>query len=243
MPGEMLTTDELDQLDDLSSPALYRAEVKRIPYLTRDETAACIEAARTGSIDARNKLICDCLHYTLYKADVTYRDRQPPHSDIMDVVGQAHVTLLEAFPRALLAEKPIKYLLSMAALEMRLYCTYDDPLIPRPRTRPFSRSHPQTVSMEAAGEPEAAEVEEHIPNEEYQLVYDAVQQLTEQRREIITAVYGLFGHSVTSIEEIAEQRQLKLATVKNYLWRAKTALARKLGPVVLEQRLHPHPRP
>src|SRR5205807_2221425 len=131
----------------------------------------------------------------------------------------------------------------MAALEMRLYCVYDDPLIPRPRTRPFSKSHPQTISMEVAGEPVASEVVEHRPNEEYHLVYDAVQQLTEQRQEIITAAYGLFGHSVTSIEEIAEQRQLKVATVKNYLWRAKTALARKLGPYVLEQWLHTHPRP
>jgi len=89
--------------------------------------------------------------------------------------------------------------------------------------------------MEAAGEPVADEGEEQRPNEEYQHVYDAVQQLTEQRQEIITAAYGLFGHSVTSIEEIAEQRQLKLATVKNYLWRAKTTLARKLGPFVLEK--------
>ncbi len=236
MPGEyMLTTDELDQLNDISGAALYSAEVKRIPYLTSDETAACIEAARAGSVQARNELICDCLHYTLYKADVTYRDRHPPHSDVMDVLGQAHVTLVEAFPRAMMAEKPIKYLLSMAALEMRLYCTYDDTLIRRPRTRPFSADHPYTVSIEAVGVPEAAEVAEQRPNEEYQLVYDAVQQLTEQRREIITAVYGLFGHAVTSIEEIAEQRQLKRATVKNYLWRAKTTLARKLGPFVLEK--------
>src|SRR6266567_4893900 len=224
-PEYMLTTDELDQLDALSGAALYRAEVKRIPYLTPDEEAAYIEAARTSSIDARNKLICDYLHYTLYKAEVTYRDRHPLHSDVMDVVGHAHVTLLEAFPRAMMAEKPIKYLLSMAAVEMRLYCTYDDPLIPRPRTRPLSRGHPQLVSIEAAREPVAAEGEEHIPNDEYQLVYDAVQQLTEQRREMITAVYGLFGHSVTSIEEIAAERQLKVATAKNYLWRAKTALA------------------
>src|SRR5205085_4103049 len=128
-------------------------------------------------------LITDCLHYTLYKADVTYRDRTPPHSDMMDLIGHAHVTLLEAFPKALKAEKPIKYLLSMAAVAMRLYCTYDDPLIRRPRTKPFSVDHPHTVSIEAAGEPEVAEVEEQIPNEEYQLVYDAVQQLTEQRRE------------------------------------------------------------
>ncbi len=231
----MLTVDEIDQMDDISGSTLYRAEVKRIPFLLFN--------ARGGSIQARNELICDCLHYTFAKAGIIYQERQPVHSDVMDLIGHAHVTLLEAFPRAMMAEKPIKYLLSMAALEMRLYCTYDDPLIPRPRTRPFSRSHPQTVSIEAAREPVAAEGEEHIPNDEYQLVYDAVQQLTEQRREMITAVYGLFGHSVTSIEEIAAERQLKVATAKNYLWRAKTALARKLGPFVVEKWLHPNPRP
>jgi len=243
MPGEyMLSIDELDQFDGLSGAALHSAEVQRIPYLTPDERDGYIEAARLGSIDARNALITDCLHYTLYKAGVTYHERRPAHSDLMDLVGHAHVTLVEAFPRALQAEKPIKYLLSIVALEMRLYCTYDDPMIRRPRTRPFSANHPYTVSIEAAGEPEAAEGAEQRPNEAYQLVYDAVQQLTQQRREIITAVYGLFGHSVSRIEEIAEQRQLKVATVKNYLWRAKTTLARKLGPVVVEQWLHPNPR-
>src|SRR5712692_5815964 len=112
MPGEMLTTDELEQLDDLSGSALYSVEVKRIPYLTRDEEAACIEAARTGSLQARNELICDCLYWTLLKATATYQERTPPHSDLMDLVGHAHVTLLEAFPKALAADKPVKYLMS-----------------------------------------------------------------------------------------------------------------------------------
>ena len=48
----MLTTDELYQLDDLSGAALYSAEVKRIPFLTRTEEAAYIEAARAGSLEA-----------------------------------------------------------------------------------------------------------------------------------------------------------------------------------------------
>src|SRR5690349_881282 len=109
MPGEyMLTTDELDQLDDLSGRVLYEAEVQRIPYLTPDERDAYIAEARLGSQEARNQLITDCLHYTLYKAKATYQERRPAHSDVMDLVGHAHVKLLEALPTALAADKPMK---------------------------------------------------------------------------------------------------------------------------------------
>ena len=105
MPGEyMLTTDELDQLDYLSGHVLYEAEVQRIPYLTPDERDAYIAEARLGSQEARNQLITDCLHYTLYKANVIYQEHRPPHSDMMDLVGHAHVKLLEAFPKALTAD-------------------------------------------------------------------------------------------------------------------------------------------
>ncbi len=235
MPGEyMLTTDELDQLDDLSGRVLYEVEVQRIPYLTPDERDAYIAEARLGSQEARNQLITDCLHYTLYKADVTYRDRTPPHSDVMDLIGHAHVTLLEVFPKALMAEKPIKYLLSMAAVEMRLYCTYDDPLIRRSRTKPFSADHPHTVTIEAA-QLVVDTASEPMAEAEYRLVYGAVHELTEQRRDILIAVYGLFGQPTSSIEDIAALRHLKVATVKNYLWRAKVKLAKRLGPYVLDK--------
>lgn len=87
----MLTVDELDQMDDISGSSLYSAEVKRISFLTRNEETAYIEAARAGSMQARNELTCDCLYRTLLKASVTYQERTPPHSDMMDLVGHAHV--------------------------------------------------------------------------------------------------------------------------------------------------------
>jgi len=46
MPGEMLTTDELDQMDDTSGVARYSTEVKHIPYLTPEERDTYIEAAK-----------------------------------------------------------------------------------------------------------------------------------------------------------------------------------------------------
>ena len=36
----MLGIDELQQMSDLSGPALYRAEVKRIPFIPREEQSA-----------------------------------------------------------------------------------------------------------------------------------------------------------------------------------------------------------
>lgn len=179
-----LTIDELDQLEDISGAALYRAEVQRLPYLTPAERDSYLDAARAGSIDARNELICDCLHYTLYKADVTYRQRSPPHSDMMDLVGHAHVALLEAFPKALTAATPMKYLLSIAALEMRLYCTYDDPLVQRPRSQPFSADHPRTVRIEPSALP-TVPIAKHTSEADYWRLHEAIQTLTEQRREII----------------------------------------------------------
>src|SRR5438046_2030010 len=128
MPSEMLTIDELDQMDDLSGSALLRAEVQRIRYLTPGERDNYIAAARSGNEEARSALLTDCLHFVLYKASVTYQERRPPHSDMMDLIGHAHIKLLEAFPKALTADAPMKYLLSIAAIEMRLYCTYDDPM-------------------------------------------------------------------------------------------------------------------
>ena len=53
--------------------------------------------------------------------------------------------------------------------------------------------------------------------------------------EIVTAIYGLFGESTASVEELATIRQMRKETVSNYLWLAKTQLADKLGPYVLEK--------
>ena len=229
----MLTPDELDQMDDISGSALMRAEAMRIPRLTPIEKDAYIEAARAGSEQARNELICDCLNWTMMKAQSTYQDRQPVHSDLMDLVGHAHVTLLETFPKALQAEQPIKYLMSVAAIEMKLYCTYDDPMIRRTRNRPVKHDHPLTVSIDPNMQLAANETHGHMPEAEYQLVYNAVHEISEQRREVLKAVYGLFGESTTSVEDIARMLNIKKETAQGYIYRARATLAEKLGPLLV----------
>src|SRR3954452_11776985 len=82
-----------------------------------------------------------------------YQEREPAHSDLMDLVGHAHLKMLEALPKALRANDPMRYLMSVSALEMRLYCSYDDPLVKRSRWRPKSDNHPITVSIEQGTTP------------------------------------------------------------------------------------------
>src|SRR5438067_13593371 len=152
-PETLPTLDELKRMDDLSGSTLLSAEVKRITLLAREEQPAYIEAAQVGDTDATHALILNCLNWTMTKAASIYRDREPAHSDLMDLVGHGHLKMLEALPKALHANDPTRYLMSVSALEMRLYCTYDDPLVRRSRWRPKSDNHPTTVSLEAGTMP------------------------------------------------------------------------------------------
>src|SRR5437588_7391968 len=185
-PECMLIADELDRMDDLSGSVLYSAEVKRIPLLPQEEQTAYIEAARSGDELAQQRLVVNCLNWTMTKAASIYRDREPVHSDLMDLVGHAHLKMLEALPKALHANDPMRYLMSVSALEMRLYCSYDDPMVKRSRWRPKSDNHPVTVSLEAGTVPsihtiaapdvrlDSGEPPGQLPNAEYHVVYEAI---------------------------------------------------------------------
>ena len=234
MPERMLTADELGPMQDLSGAALFSAEVKRIPFIPRDQQSAYVEAAKNGEIDARHALITNCLNWTITKAASIYQDKQPEHSDLMDLVGHAHISMLEALPRALRARDPVRYLMAVSEVEMKMYCLYHDPMVQRPYWRAPTYSHPTTVSLEE--QPyvlDAAEMHagENIPdNPALRVVYDALAGMSSRRRQIVTAAYGLDGHPAMRISDIALKFDLSKKTVENYLYRSKRELARKLGP-------------
>src|SRR5512142_2689307 len=120
MPPETLpTAEELNLMDDLSGAELYRAEVKRIGFIPRDEQPGYIDAAREGDAAAQHRLILNCLNWTMRRAADIHRDREPAHTDVMDLVGQANVRMVEAAPKAMEADNPIAYLMGVAANEMR----------------------------------------------------------------------------------------------------------------------------
>ncbi|SRR6266571_5272767 len=241
-PDTMPTIDVLDQMDDLTGSALYSAEVRRIPFLTNDEQAGYIEAARNGDEAARQRLLLNCLNWTMTKAASIYQEREPAHSDLMDLVGHANVKLCEALDNALVSSSPVKYLMSVAALEMKFYCIYHDQIVMRSRNRPVSDTHPITVSIEQAPVETIAAAEVQLSTDEppeaaYHIVHDAIRSLSDRRREVITAAFGLFDQPALHAADIALMLNIPKRSVENYLCRAKRQLAAKLAPYVTEKGL------
>ena len=233
MPERMLTIDELSQMTDISGPALYRAEVRRIPIIPRDEQPAYIEAARNSEEAAGHELILNCLNWTMSRAAAICRDRPPEHSDMMDLVGQANVKMVETMPNALAAKDPVAYLMSVSAWEMQRYRMYHDPLIKRPKDKPPDTPHPGTVSLDTIETPASQEIPPpDIP--EYKIVHKALGQLGKRQRIVLMAAYGLNGGTRQRNEDIAAMLHMSKQTVEVYLWRAKKRLAAKLAPYLGE---------
>lgn len=233
MSHETLPTfDELNRMDDLSSAALYRTEVQRLPYLTREQQADYIGAAQAGDTDATHALVLNCLSWVQRRARAIYRDREPQHTDVMDLVGTANMQMLEAVPKALTADDPVSYLMTVASNAMRWQVTYKDPLVTRQRDQPLSRDHPTTVSLEDWDAP----VAEAAPGRrDSQVMYQALASLSKQHRIALEAAYGLHGSRTMKNEDIARMLNVSKGTVEKYLWRAKRRLAAKLGSYLTER--------
>lgn len=239
--GRMLFTDELDRMDDISGPELYRAEVTRIPFLTKEEQACYTDAAQLGYTEAAQHLLLNCLNWTRTKAATVYLDYAPIHADIMDLIGQANVEMVEALPRAIQTSNPVAYLMSVGASAMQRYCMYNDPMVKRPRRTSDDYKPITTVSMEAHAWPHTQTIpapdvclvsdEERELHREaaYQVVYDALNSLSQTRREILIAYYGLCGQPARREAEIAEERHMHKRAVESRLRRAKVTLAAKLA--------------
>src|SRR5438067_1775396 len=97
------TIDELNRMDDLSGAALYRIEVQRIPFLSREQQTDYVGRAQAGDTDATHALILNCLNWTMRRARTIYCDREPQHTDVMDLVGTANMQMIEVVPNALTA--------------------------------------------------------------------------------------------------------------------------------------------
>src|SRR6266568_696698 len=201
MPPETLpTADELNRMDDLSGAALYRAEVKRIGFIPREEQSGYIDAAREGDEAAQHCLILNCLNWTMRRAAAIYHDREPEHTDVMDLIGQANVRMVEVAPKALAADDPISYFMSVAANEMRWHVTYHDPLVKRNRDQPLTSAHPSTVSLE---DWDAPLHETPLDRQDFGIVYKALGTLSKRHQLVLTAAYGLRGETVRKNEDIA----------------------------------------
>lgn len=227
------TIEELDRMDDLSGPVLYSAELRRFPHYAPEAEAQHIAEARAGNEAATTALLKRCLPWLMAKATVIYTTCEPRHSDIMDLIGVAHLDMVEAMPNALVADKPIAYLMSVGALAMKRYCYYGDPLVRPPRYRedrpPYD--HAETVSLEGGAWPLIASIpgqdavlskseqEEWRVREEDQAVYNALNELSPHYREILTEYYGLYGQPVKRAGDIAAERGMNKKAVEHVIRR------------------------
>ena len=236
----MLSTDELDLMSDISGPALYNAEVSRIPFLTAEEQTRSAGEARLGKTEAQHELLLNCLNWTRTKAAAIYLEYAPAHADIMDLVGQANVEMVEALPKAVQTDNPVGYLMGVGVLAMKRYCLYNDPLVKRPRHKPARYAPTTTVSMEEHAWPlvqtmaapdvclVSDEERERQTEAAYRVVYDALGDLSQKRRELLIAYYGLCGQPARKEADIAKERRMHKRAVESSLRRAKVSLATKL---------------
>jgi len=245
----MLTLEELNKLDMLSGSTLYSAELKRLPLLSREEQKPLLAKARRGDQTAKDALVIHCLNWTVRRAARVYRQQRPKHLDLMDVVGVAHVEIMEKFERALEADEPVKFLLSSAAYEMESHVSTKDPMITRPRygREKMKKLDPvpsTTVSLDAPpreGEHPFAETitaEQHLPQEDverreqrkYALLHQAVNELSPTLRHSIVELYGLFGQPARTNHELARAYNITKRAVNDRTLRAGKILAERLAP-------------
>src|SRR5205814_2210080 len=148
-PLTLLTVDELNAFGDLSGVSLNKAETHHTPPLTTEEQNALLVEARRGSIAARNRVLMSCLSLTVRMAEYKTRERRMRHSDLTDLIGTAHISMLEKFPKALAQEDPIHYLMTEVMYAVKHYMIYKDPMIQRSRQVKLDPYHPITESGEA----------------------------------------------------------------------------------------------
>lgn len=110
---------------DLGAPALYQAEVKRLPdisSLTEEQRQWLVTRARMNEDDqARPDLMLCCLAYVLRRAAIIQEECRP-RQEMLDLVQEANVAMLEAMDNALKTYDPISTLCRVARRAMTRTC-------------------------------------------------------------------------------------------------------------------------
>jgi len=230
-PLSLLTVVELKDVGDLSGVALYKVETSHIPPLTPEEQNALLEEARKGSIEARNRVIVDCLPLTIRMEVFKCRERKLRHSDMVDLLGVANVNMLEKFPKALAEEDPIHYLMTEVMYAMKHYMLYNDPMIQRSRQVKFDPTHPITESGEAAQYERLHAPPLRLVAEEpatYPELHQAIAKLVPNRRSAITRRFGLYGHPEESVRDIARSEGRTYRSIDSAVLNERRSLAKAL---------------
>jgi len=231
-PLTMLSVDELKDLRDLSGLTLYKAETKNIPPLTSKEEQALLDEARQGSVEARNRLLLNCIAFSIRIAEFKMRERRMRHSDITDLLGEANIHMLEKFPKALEQDDPLYYLMGEVMYTMKHYMIYKDPMIQRSRQVKLDPHHPITETGEAANYEKLLAPDLRLVAEEkaqYPELHTAIAQLIPNRRNAIVRRFGLYGHPEESVREIAKSEGRTPRSIDSAVFNGRRSLAKTLS--------------
>lgn len=239
--------DALIEARNIDAYTLYDSEVGQLPRLSREEQRELVERARKGEKEARHLLVLNCLHWAFLLAHRIYDERQPQHIDILDLAAEANLKMLERIEKALTANDPVAYLMTIAAQRMRVYCTYHAPLIQR--SEGCSRQELATINqfsapMESLDKPLLSEENQLMPRQvkapalvlesderreqrtcyHFAPVYEAIKRLNRPQRATMIRLYGLYGQPAETLSEIALTSHQKYHNVVTTAYRARCHL-------------------
>lgn len=206
----MLDIDTLNSLHDLMARTLYRAEVTRLPALSRAEERTLVEQARRGEKGAQVALILSCLPRVFFLAVSFVLAYRPAHEDALDLAQTASVEMLMGLERALGKTNPLTYLYGIARKAMVIQTTYYGGLIRKPHVAPAQLAGmvPTVESLDTPAyrdgtllkvdlitvpEPDgqSSEEREAARDRRFAPLYQALASLTERERATVMKHYGL----------------------------------------------------
>jgi len=172
-----------------------------------------VARARCGDQQARHEMILSCQRWiSLFAARYGTYIRAltaSPRIEYLDLIGTANVVLAEKLDQALETDHPFAFLLRSAYGSIRHYCKRFESIILTPlQEQPIdadSLDAPRFDGEEAlwpdilaAPSPWEADV-----LEQYAPLYQAIEALAPQQREVITRLFGVGEHGQETLQEVA----------------------------------------
>ncbi len=254
---DLETINAVARSGDFSACALYHAEVERLARFSREEQEALVARARQGQAEARQLLLLNCLRWTLLCARRIYHERRPLHVDMLDLAAEANVKMVEKVDKALSASDPVAYLMTIAANEIRVCCTYRAPLIQRPAW--FSRQDLAACALflppverldesyHTAGHSEqpliapaldlVTQAQQDCRDQtRFAPLYHALEHLSPTQRATTIRLYGLGGQPAETPHELAASWRLRPWSVGRYARQARRRLAQLLAHQLSQMR-------
>ncbi len=206
-------------VDILTSEELYRSEVRQLPRLSIEEERELVRQARAGDAKAREALMTSCLNYVGFMA-ARYKC-YVNHDDYLDLVGIGNLAVVEHLDRSLLKDNPCAYLRGIVKYTMLHYCFSHASLITRPQQAApvytVSLDTPQNDLQPLSQRIAAKEYSPVKKQSDYSFLYQALEQLPTNFREVLSCHFGLYGRQPESLYTLSRRMSANVKGTIAYL--------------------------